>query len=261
VTGWKAAAGILFLLGAGCASRGNPQAALDYVGAGQAAAARKDWRGAIDQYGKAIRRNPDLAEAYYHRGYAYVQLRRDREAAAPAREYEERALLDYQMAIAKNPVYADAYFNRALVYGSRAQFKPAAEDLLHAIRYKPNDPVPHLELARLYEEKFEDKLVQAMEHYEKYVELGGLDADARERVRMWKELKKQQAPAAPAKAPTPEEEKAAVELHRKAMALVRENQKAEAIQAVEELLSKYGHTKHVQDQARALDAVLNFLKK
>lgn len=248
---------------AACAGAGaNPEAAFSYVEAGQEAAVRKDWKGAIDQYGRAIHRNPELAEAYYHRGYAYIQLRLDREAPPKAREYEDRALWDYSMALSKNPAFADAYHNRAMLYGSRAQYKAAAEDLLNATRFKPNDPEPHLELARLYEERFEDKIVLAFEHYEKYMDLGGKDPDAVAKGRHYKERKPREGtPQAPAKAPTPEEEKAALELHQRTMALLRDEKKEEAVKALEELLVKYAHTKYVQGQALPLNALRNYLKK
>ena len=39
----------------------------------------------------------------------------------------------------------------------------------------------------------EDRIVLAMDHYEKYVDLGGTDPVAREKVRVWKDFKKQQS--------------------------------------------------------------------
>lgn len=257
-----AAALILAWAAAGCASApGEPdrESARACVEAGKRAAAAGDHRGAVDQFTKAIKADPELAEAYYGRGAANVKLRLSRSTEGDVRVYEDRALADFTAAIRLDPAYADAYFNRAMVLSSRARFKAAAEDLLNAIRFKPKDPEAHLWLGRLYEEKFEDRMPSAMDHYEKYVDLGGTDTDVREKVKMWKELRKSMA--TPSKAPTADEEKKAEELHETFKRSFAAGQKAEAVKAVEELVSKYGHTQFVQRRAREMNALLNALRK
>ncbi len=261
----KSTALILLLVAAGCASSPDapdPGAARACVEEGRRIAAAGDHRAAIDQYSKAIRANPELAEAYCERGYSNVRLRLGRSTEGDVRTLEDRALADFGAAIRLDPAYGDAYFNRAMVLSSRAQFKPAAEDLLNAVKWKPKEPEAHLLLGRLYEEKFEDRMTAAMDHYEKYVELGGKDAGVREKVGLWKDLKKQMAAAAaPARAPTAEDEKKAEELHESFKRLFAEDKKGEALKAVEEMLSKYGQTKYVQRQALGLKAILNALQK
>jgi tetratricopeptide (TPR) repeat protein len=214
---------------------------------------------------QAVKVNPDNAEAWYERGRCSVQIRLDPTTEGDVRAYEQRALDDFSMAIRKNPAYADAYFNRAMLLSSRAQYKPAVDDLLNASRFKPQDPEAHLCLGELYEAKFEDRMVLAMDHYEKYVDLGGSDPTVREKVKIWKDLKKQVGGGAPpppsAKVPTPEEEKKAAELHLKALELLKQPDKTEAVKALEELLTTYGHTKYVQEKARALQAAVAAFKK
>jgi tetratricopeptide (TPR) repeat protein len=221
---------------------------------------------AIRLFTRAVKANPDNAEAWYERGRCFIQMRLDPKTEGDVRSYEQRALDDFSNALRKNPAFADAYFNRAMILSSRAQYRPAVDDLLNASRYKPQDPEAHLCLGELYEGKFEDRIILAMDHYEKYVDLGGSDPVVREKVRLWKELKKSvggsgPAPAPSTKAPTAEEEKKAAELHQKALDLLQKPDKSEAVKILEELLSTYGHTKYVQEKARGLQAAIAAFKK
>ena len=234
---------------------------------GREAARRNNHAEAISCFTAAVKANPDLAEAWYERGRSNIRLRRDPKDEGDSRLHEQRALEDYSMAIQKNPAFADAYFNRAVLLASRAQFKQAIDDLLNAARFKPRDPEPHRCMGELYESKFEDRIVLAMEHYEKYVDLGGTDSTVREKVRVWKDFKKQAAvpesapTPPPARAPTSEEEATAAQLHQKMLTLMNNPDKTEAVAAAQDLLTKYGHTKYVQDKARALQAFVSAFKK
>jgi Flp pilus assembly protein TadD len=236
------------------------ESAKAYAEEGRQAARAGDHASAVDFYTKAIESNPESPEAYSGRGYSSVQLRRDPEADGGARAREDGAIRDYSMAIRYNPAFADAYFNRAMLLASRARYKDAVEDLLNASRYQPRDPEPHLWLGRIYEEKLEGRVVAAMEHYEKYADLGGSDPAVREKVRLWKELRSQVVPA-PARDPTAEDEKKAEELHEGFKKLFAADRKDEALKAVEELVSKYGHTRYVRERVAQFQALLNALKK
>ena len=234
---------------------------------GRDAAMRNDHPRAVTLCTMAVKVNPDLAEAWYERGKSNIQLRLSPKAEGNTRTYEQQSVDDFTMALQKNPAYADAYFNRAMILSSRAQYKPAIEDLLNASRYKPRDPDAHLYLARLYETKFEDRVPMAMDHYEKYTDLGGTDPEAREKARVWKEFKKglstPQAPTTPppSKTPTAEDERKAAELHGKALELLEKSNKAEGAKLLEELLGPYGHTKYVQEKLQGLRVLLSTLKK
>ena len=214
---------------------------------------------------QAVKANPENAEAWYERGRVSILTRLDPKTDVDTRVYEQRAVDDFATAIRKNPAYADAYFNRAMILSSRAQYKAAVDDLLNASRFKPADPEAHLCLGELYENKFEDRIVLAMEHYEKYVDLGGTNGTVREKVRIWKDLKKQVGGPGgfptPTKVPTAEEERKAADLHLKALELLKAPDKAEAVKALEDLLTTYGHTKYVQEKARALQAAISAFKK
>ena len=254
--------------GGGCASENalppNIVESQELLEAGREAARLHHLTEAIRAYTKAVKANPDLAEAWYERGYCSIRLRLDPKIEENARSYEDLALEDFSMAIRKNPAYADAYYNRAMILSSRAQYKQAVDDLLNAARFKPQDPEPHFWLGELYESKFEDRILLAMDHYEKYVELGGLDPTVREKVRVWKDLKKRTSAPTPApslKMPTAEDEAKAAELHLKALDLLKQSDKSEAVKVLEDLLTNYGHTKYVQEKARALQAAVAAFKK
>lgn len=224
---------------------------------------RGEWELAINSFTKAARANPELAEAYHERGKCNVRLRLSPDTTGDVQVYEKRAIEDFTLAIQKNPALGDAYYNRAMLLCARAQYKPAVEDLLNAVRFAPRDPEPHLWLGKIYESKFEDRMPLALDHFEKYVDLGGTDSEAREKVRAWKEFKRQATSPLPQsnKPSSPEDERKAQEQHSKAMELLKNPDKSEAVKALEELIGKYGHTKYVQERSRALQAAVAAFKK
>lgn len=255
-----AAAGLLL---SACASgpQNDPSQAKALVEEGRAAAESGDHAGAVVLYSRAIEADPKFPEAWYARGYSNIQLRLRPDSPDYSRAYEDRAMADYSHAIDLNPGYGDAYYNRAMLYSSRAMYRKAAQDLLSATQFKTGDPEPHLDLAHLYEQKFEDMVPQAFEHYEKYVDLGGRDRDAREKARLSKERKKL-AESIP-KLPTAEDENKAQELHQKAKDLLKDGKRDEALKLVNELLTTYGRTRYVQDPAllAGLRAIMDAYRK
>lgn len=265
---WKVAFPAVLLLAAACTSSAQPtgdvaegQARLEH---GQELVRQKHYEEAGRQFTAAVKANPELAEGYYERGKVEVQLRLDPLIGDAARDLEQRSIDDFSMAIRKNPAYADAYFNRAMVLCSRAQYKLAVDDLLNAVRFNPHDPEAHRWLGDLYEKKFEDRIILAMEHYEKYIDLGGFDSTIREKVRVWKDFKKQIPAGSPEptnKIPTAEDERKAVELHAKALDQLKNPDKSEAVKSFEELLAGYGHTKYVQSKLTAIQAAISAFKK
>jgi tetratricopeptide (TPR) repeat protein len=257
----------LLLLAAGCATQdGSAEIAEAQRALEEARECVRKGRlqEAIPFFTQALKANPDLAEGWFERGQCEIQIRLDPKTEGDLRSYEQRSLDDFTMAIRKNPAFADAYFNRAMILSSRAQFKLAVDDLLNAVRFKPQDPEAHRWLGELYEKKFEDRIVLAMEHYEKYVDLGGTDPTIREKVRVWKDFKRTipaPSPESSNRPSTPEEERKAQELHSKGLELLKNPDKHEAVKTFEELLSTYGHTKYVQGKLQALQAVVAAFKK
>jgi tetratricopeptide (TPR) repeat protein len=235
---------------AGCASTAPLDQAKALVGQAREAEKRGDFEGAVTLYSTAIKTEPMYAPAYFERGYVNIRLRLNPEATGNTREYEDRALLDYSEAIRLDPSLGQAYYNRSMIWSSRGRYRQAAEDLLKAIEYRPQDPEPHLAIAQIYETKFDDMAMKAGDHYEKYADLGGRDQEAREKAKFWKEQKK--AAALAPKVPTEEDEKKAQEMHLKAMGLLKDGKRDEALKLVEELLTIYSRTRYMQDPQRVL---------
>ncbi|KQC09185.1 MAG: hypothetical protein APR62_03030 [Smithella sp. SDB] len=80
---------------------------------------------AIEYLDEAIKRKPDLAEAYNIKGNADGDLGQ-----------HQRAIEDYNKAISLKPNYAHAYYNRGYTYSKLGQYQQAIEDYNEAIRLK-----------------------------------------------------------------------------------------------------------------------------
>jgi lipoprotein NlpI len=81
---------------------------------------------AIQDFDKAIRLKPDIAEAFNNRGVTY--------------DYKgdyELAIQDYNHVIKLRPDYAPAFNNRGLVYHEKGEYDRAIQDFDQAIRLKP----------------------------------------------------------------------------------------------------------------------------
>lgn len=83
-------------------------------------------------FGKAIRINPDVAEAYNNRGNALKDLGRPDEAIA-----------DYDKAISLRPDYAEAYNNRGIVFKDLNRLDEAIASYDKAISLKPDNAEAH----------------------------------------------------------------------------------------------------------------------
>ncbi|MBI4565999.1 MAG: tetratricopeptide repeat protein [Planctomycetes bacterium] len=220
---------------------------------------------AVSLYTRSLEENPQYAEAWWKRGNVYTRMADLPDAHVRPRDLLEKAIDDYSRAIHSNPAFFDAYFNRAMVGLYFARYREAARDLLQCLQIYPRDPQAHLILGRLYEDKFEGRLPRAMEHYEQYLNLGGTDEEIKEKVQAWREFKKSIAPsesgqeAAPKK-PAAEEEQAAQDLHGRITNLIGLGRRDEAYQALEELLSRYGHTRYVKDRQREFEVLRRAFK-
>ncbi len=88
---------------------------------------KKDYYRAISDLTEAIRLNPNDAMLYNNRGVAYYEKR----------DYD-RAISDYNEAIRLNPNYAEAYSNRGAVYYNNDNYDKAISEVNEAIRLNPN---------------------------------------------------------------------------------------------------------------------------
>ena len=103
------------------AIRLNPNDAEAYNGRGIVRYDQGDPEGALADYTEAIRLNPNYAEAYNNRGV----IRYDQ-------AYLESAIADYNEAIRLEPNYANAYYNRARSRNEQGDKQGAINDLQKA---------------------------------------------------------------------------------------------------------------------------------
>jgi tetratricopeptide (TPR) repeat protein len=81
----------------------------------------------VEYFTKAIRLNPELAEAYSGRGTANSDLGR-----------YDKAIADYTIAIGLNPDIAQTYNNRGYAYEMLGRHDKAIADYTRAIRIEPH---------------------------------------------------------------------------------------------------------------------------
>jgi tetratricopeptide (TPR) repeat protein len=126
-------------------------------GRGNSAKSRGDYDLAIAEYSEAIRRNPNNPIAYYNRGLAYYQKRKNAKGDYDNGDYD-RALADYTQALRLDPNFAVAYNARALVYYQGFHAKEGGHargiaDTTQAIRLDPNYAEAYNTRGDLYQQK------------------------------------------------------------------------------------------------------------
>jgi uncharacterized protein (TIGR02145 family) len=104
----------------------NPDNAESYNARGFAYAAKGDYDRAIADFDQAIKLNPNYAEAYNSRGLAYA-----------GKKGYDRAIADFDQAIRINPNYTDAFFNRGVVYIGKKEYSRAIVDLGTVLQLNP----------------------------------------------------------------------------------------------------------------------------
>ena len=117
----------------------DPDFAEAYVGRGYAYLAHENLDSALADFDKAIELDPDLHEAYNYRGLVALGM------ADP-----EQAMLDFTKAIEVEPGFADAYVNRARLHFSRRDLASAIEDMTAAIREEPEETRHYLDRAQMH---------------------------------------------------------------------------------------------------------------
>ena len=93
---------------------------------------KKDFSSALDFINKAIKINPNFAEAYNERGNVLNELKQS-----------QLAIKSYDQAIKLNPKYADAYYNKGLVLHELKRIESAIENYDQAIKINPNHVYSH----------------------------------------------------------------------------------------------------------------------
>ncbi|MBN2224439.1 MAG: tetratricopeptide repeat protein [Deltaproteobacteria bacterium] len=106
------------------AIRLNPELADAYTCRGTANGDLGRYDRAVADYTKAIELNPDNAQTYNNRGYAYEKL-----------GSYDKAVADYTRAIRIEPHYSSAYNNRGVAYYSLGRIDEALADFDKACKY------------------------------------------------------------------------------------------------------------------------------
>jgi len=132
-----------------------------YSNRGTVYASADQFDGAITNYNRAIKLNPNFADAYNHRGIAYRNLGQLKQAICDYTKaielkpnyteaynnrgvaYDklgqlEQSVFDYDKSIELNPRFAQAYNNRANAYAKLGQFDRAISDYTRAIKNNSN---------------------------------------------------------------------------------------------------------------------------
>jgi len=119
-----------------------------------------DYKGAFDDFNKALELNAKFADAYLKRGDLYIEINKS-----------ELALKDYSEAIKCDSNYVEAYSKRAVLYEDLDMIEEALKDFKTAIRLNPTDPYLYRNRGLLKENKLKD-LQSAKEDYKTAEKLG-----------------------------------------------------------------------------------------
>ncbi len=102
--------------------------AVAYIARGSAYARRDELDLAIDDFTKAIRRNPRSLVAYYNRGNAYF-----------TKENFDQAIVDFSRAISLQPDHVLSYNNRGNAYLAKGEIDRAIAEFDKALEIDPNN--------------------------------------------------------------------------------------------------------------------------
>ena len=105
----------------------------------------ENYKGALSDFSKAIKINPQYEDAYIERGNVKLDL-----------EIYKGALSDFSKAIKINPQNGDAYFNRGLAKAYLKDFEGALSDYTKAIKINPKDGDAYYNRAQIKEFELKD---------------------------------------------------------------------------------------------------------
>src|SRR6266567_907503 len=120
--------------------------------------------GTLEKYVKEHPSAPDIADAYFNLGNAYLNHNK----------YEE-AIERYKQALALNPNNGAAHYVLGVAYGRQHRFKDASDEFEKAVSIDPNNPEARYLLAMAKFENGDRK--GAMEQYESLKKLSPQYAD------------------------------------------------------------------------------------
>ncbi len=104
----------------------------DFFDRGLEKAKLADWSGAIQEFGRAIKLNPQFAEAFYRRALTHFDL------GEP-----QSAIEDYNQSLILKPQWPEALFGRSLARMALADWQGAIADAEQVIRLNQNHAAAH----------------------------------------------------------------------------------------------------------------------
>ena len=93
---------------------------------------------ALLDYNEAIKRDKNIAEAYYRRGMLYAYASADSVMGIGDKDIN-KASNDFSEAIKINPDYVEAYLERGIIHDEKKDWKSAIDDLTQAILIEPDN--------------------------------------------------------------------------------------------------------------------------
>ena len=132
--------------------------AQDYIRRGKLAREKGDLAAAIEEYSKAIEKDPKNTSAYISRGLIYYD----------SEEYD-KAIEDCSKTIELDPSLVVSYNNRGLVYRSMKQYKDAISDYSKALEMSPGYTKAYNNRGIVYHDLGDNE--KALADYDKAIEL------------------------------------------------------------------------------------------
>lgn len=99
----------------------------------------EDIDGALEDFNKAIEKNPRYAEAYLNRGYVYISTGE-----------LQKVLANFDEAIALDTGYVEAYYNRGIIYGYFEEYNKSMADFNKVIELNPDDTEAYINRALIH---------------------------------------------------------------------------------------------------------------
>lgn len=129
---------------------------------------------ALEQYEKARIYSLNNPKPYFRNGNYY--LRHAEDSPQNSASYYDRARTYYYEAVNHDPKYYFAYHNVGITYMKQGSYEAARKWLEKAVEINPDYASAHRNLGILFEQHLKDPK-RALQHYQKYLQLGGPDAD------------------------------------------------------------------------------------
>ncbi len=248
----------LGIVGQGCASargRVDMEASRVAYQEGLTAYQATQYKEAIEKLDGAVAENPNNHDALTLRGMARMR-QIDKGDGSRYLDETQKAFEDFNAAIRIYPLNFHGYYHRAVALASVHRYDDAARDLLnHCLSLRPDDAAANLLLAKVYDDGFVGQGKRALQYYEKYARLAGVQVEPWVLAR----IRELQSSLSATPAPGQDEQKAA-QLFEAAMAHVAQKNYSEAIKLLTELQTKFSHTQIAKNNERMLPLVIQAMK-